>query len=311
MANTNYAAGDVLNNVFTVGLGDTDGTMKIFAQTTTHVVVDITGYYAPPATGGLYFHPLPKPIRLLETRTGEPGCFNTNAPLPGNTDSTQPGTGTCTGVTIPAAARALVGNATTVSPAAAGFLTMYPANASRPLIASGNYKQNEILNSPFTVGLSPTGQFKIYTTATTHLVIDVLGYYSPDPVDVNGTGLLFTPLTPTRLLDTRPSEPGCTTPGTPLAGGVETSQPAQNFCTIASTAQAIVGNVTVVLPGSGGFLTFWPSNATRPLVATSNYAAGSIFNRYFTVGLGADGAFKMFAQTTTHTVIDVSGYFAP
>ncbi|MDX2044585.1 MAG: putative Ig domain-containing protein [Acidobacteriota bacterium] len=311
VANTNYAAGDILNNVFTVGLGNADGSLKIFAQTTTHVVMDITGYYAPPATGGLYFHPLPTPIRLLETRAGQPGCFTPNAPLPGNVDSVQQGTTTCSGVTIPAAAKALVGNATTVSPAAAGFLTMYPADAARPLIASGNYKQNEILNSPFTVGLSPTGQFKIYTTATTELVIDVLGYYSPDAVDVNGTGLLFNPLTPTRLLETRPSQPGCTTPGVPLAGGTETSQQARNFCTIAATAQAIVGNVTVVQPASGGFLTFWPSNATRPLVATSNYTAGSIFNRYFTVGLGTDGAFKMFASNTTHVVIDVSGYFAP
>ncbi|MBL8191578.1 MAG: putative Ig domain-containing protein, partial [Acidobacteria bacterium] len=311
VANTNYAAGEILNNVFTVGLGNADGSLKIFAFTTSHVVMDITGYYAPPATGGLYFHPLPSPIRLLETRPSEPGCFTPGAPIAGNTEFTQQGTGTCNGVTIPSTALALVGNATTVNPAGGGFLTFFPANATRPLIASGNYDPGEILNSPFTVGLSPTGQFKIYTLATTHLVVDVLGYFSPDAVDVNGTGLLFNSLTPTRLLDTRPSEPGCFTPGTPLAAGAETSQAARGVCTIAASAQAIVGNVTVVLPASGGFLTFWPSNATRPLVATSNYAAGSIFNRYFTVGLGTDGAFKMFAFTTTHAVIDVSGYFAP
>ena len=312
VANTNYAAGEILNNVFTVGLGNADGSLKIFAQTTSHVVMDITGYYAPPATGGLYFHPLPSPIRLLETRPSEPGCFTPGAPIAGNTEFTQQGTGTCNGVTIPASALALVGNATTVSPVGAGFLTFFPANATRPLIASGNYDAGEILNSPFTVGLSPTGQFKIYALTTTHLVVDVLGYFSPDAVDANGTGLLFNSLTPTRLLDTRPSEPGCFTPGTPLNGGSETSQAARGVCTIASTAQAIVGNVTVVLPASGGFLTFWPSNVTpRPGIATSNYAAGSIFNRYYTVGLGTDGAFKMFAQTTTHVVVDVSGYFAP
>ena len=312
VANTNYAAGEILNNVFTVGLGNADGSLKIFAQTTSHVVMDITGYYAPPATGGLYFHPLPSPIRLLETRPSEPGCFTPGAPIAGNTEFTQQGTGTCGAVTIPASALALVGNATTVSPVGAGFLTFFPANATRPLIASGNYDAGEILNSPFTVGLSPTGQFKIYALTTTHLVVDVLGYFSPDAVDANGTGLLFNSLTPTRLLDTRPSEPGCFTPGTPLNGGSETSQAARGVCTIASTAQAIVGNVTVVLPASGGFLTFWPSNVTpRPGIATSNYAAGSIFNRYYTVGLGTDGAFKMFAQTTTHVVVDVSGYFAP
>ena len=220
----------------------------------------------------------------------------------------------CDGVTIPAAAKALVGNATAVGPAANGFLTLYPADAaSRPLAASGNYKSGQTLNSPFTVGLSPTGQFKIYTVAQTDLVVDVLGYFSADATDVNGTGLLFNPLTPSRLLDTRPGATGaCFLPGAALTAGVEASQAARNVCTIANTAQAIVGNVTTVLPPANGFLTLWPSNAAmRPLAATSNYQSGRNFNRYFTVGLGTDGAFKMYPSQTIDLVIDVSGYFAP
>ena len=65
-------------------------------------------------------------------------------------------------------------------------------------------------------------------------------------------------------------------------------------------------------PAANGFLTFWPSDApTRPLAATSNFQAGRNFNRYYTAGLGADGAFKMYASQTTNLVVDVSGYFAP
>lgn len=316
-ANTNFAAGDVLNNVFTVGLGATDGALKIFASSTAEVVIDIAGYYAPPGAanpGGLYFHPLPKPIRLLETRLGQPGCFTPGTPLAANTDTVQQGTTTCDGVTIPVTAKALVGNATTVFPSANGFITLYPSDAvSRPLAASGNYRAGTVLNSPFTVGLSPAGQFKIYTVATTDLVIDVLGYFSADATDVNGTGLLFNPITPTRLLDTRPGATGaCFLPGAPLSAGTESLQSARGVCTIASTAQAIVGNATTVLPTANGFLTFWPSNAvTRPLAATSNFQAGRNFNRYYTVGLGIDGAFKMYASQTTNLVVDVSGYFAP
>ncbi len=313
-ANTNFAAGDVLNNVFTAGLGSTDGAFKIFASTTTEVVVDITGYYAPPGAGGLYFHPLPKPIRLLETRASQPGCFTPGTPLPGGVDTAQQGTTTCDSVTIPATAMALVGNATTVLPAANGFVTLYPADAvTRPLAASGNYRSGTVLNSPFNVGLSPSGQFKIYTVATTDLVIDVLGYFSSEASDVNGTGLLFTPVTPVRLLDTRVAATGaCFLPGVSLTGGDELIQAARNTCTIASTAQAIVGNTTTVQPAANGFLTFWPSDApTRPLASTSNYQGLKNFNRYFTVGLGTDGAFKMYASSTTNLVVDLSGYFAP
>lgn len=314
VANTNFIVGDVLNNVFTVGLGAGDGAMKIFASTTADVVIDITGYYAPPGAGGLYFHPLPHPARILETRPSQPGCTTPGAPLMANTDTTQQGTMMCDGVTIPATAKALVGNATTVGPAANGFLTLYPADAaSRPLVASGNYKSGQTLNSPFTVGLSSSGQFKIYTVAQTDLVIDVLGYYSPDATDANGTGLLFNPLTPARLLDTRSGASGaCFLPGAPLTGMVESSQSARNVCTIPNTAQAIVGNATTVMPTATGFLTFWPSDAaTRPTAATSNYQSGRNFNRHFTVGLGTDGKFKMYALSTTDLVVDVSGYFAP
>ena len=316
VANSNYDPNEILNNVFTVGLGETDGAFNIFVTSDTHIVVDVTGYYAPPGAGGLYFHPLPKPIRLLETRAGELGCNTPGAPIPGGVDTTQLARLTCDGVTIPTAARAIVGNATTVNPGG-GYLTLFPADATRPLVASSNYLPGQVMNAPFTVGLSPTGEFKIFATTNTDLVIDVLGYYSEEPTDVNGVGLFFNPLArPVRLLETRdnPAFPGCYKLNAPISGWMERTQPARGVCdglTIASNALAIVGNATVV-NSNGGYLTFWPSDATQPLVATSNFLPGQIFNRHFTVGLSAGaGAFKIFSAQTTDLVIDVSGYFAP
>ncbi|HQR36156.1 MAG TPA: hypothetical protein PLK30_25755, partial [Blastocatellia bacterium] len=212
---------------------------------------------------------------------------------------------------IPATALALVGNATTVGPAAQGFMTLFPADATRPLIASGNYQVGQTLNSPFTVGLSPSGQFKIFSSQQTDLVVDVLGYYSADASDGISLGLLFSPMTPARLLDTRSGQTACFTPGVAIPATTDTPQAARGTCTIPATAQAIVGNATTVSPAAGGFLTFWPSNATRPTAATSNYTAGVNFNRYYTVGLGTNGAFNIYALTSTHLVVDVSGSFAP
>ncbi len=318
VASTNYGANEIVNNVFTVGLGAGDGAFNIFAQMTSEVVVDVTGYYAPPAANGLYFHALPAPVRLLETRAGEPvGCVKPGVPLMGGTDSLQTATTPCTG--IPAAARSVVGNATTVSPAGIGYLTLYPADvATAPLVASSNYTANQIVNGPFTVGLSPSRQFKIFTTQTTHLVVDVIGYYSTEAVDANGAGLLFTPLAhPVRLLETRNNAafPGCFKPNAPLNGGQVYTQAARGLCeglTIPATALGVVGNATVVFPAGGGFLTLWPSSAAQPTVATANYDAGAVVNRHFIVGLGqADGAFKQSSNVTTDLVIDLSGYFAP
>jgi subtilisin-like proprotein convertase family protein len=318
VASTNYNANEIINNVFTVGLGP-DGAFKIFAFFTTEVVVDVTGYYAPPSTGGLYFHPLPKPIRLLETRAGEVGCNTPGAPIQGGVAGTrtQQARLTCDGVTIPNGALAIVGNATTVGPQAGGYLTLFPANAAQPLVASSNYNAGQVVNGPFSVGLAPTGEFNIFSFATTDLVVDVLGYYSTEANDVNGVGLLFNPLPkPVRLLETRANQAvGCYLPGLPLISGVENTQPARGACdgvTIPANALGVVGNATVVTPNAAGYLTLWPSTALRPLVATANYNAGDIGNRHFIVGLGAgDGAFKLFSSATTELVIDLSGYFAP
>ena len=311
-ANSNYAANQILNNVFTVGLGGNDGAFNIFVNSNTNVVVDVTGYYAPPSASGLYFHPLPRPVRWVDTRVGATACFTPGAPLSGGSTATHFGTGTCD-VTIPAGALAVVGNATAVNPQANGFLTLFPADATRPLVASSNFQTGINMNTAFTVGLSPSGQFNIFTASTTDLVIDLLGYYSTQLIDANGQGLLFNALpTPVRLLDTRQGQPACFTPGAPMNGGGTYTQDIIGTCTtIFGSARAVVGNATTVNATANGFLTFWPSTApSQPFVATSNYRAGQVFNRHFTVVLGGDNAFNRFASTTTDLVIDLVGYFA-
>ena len=281
VASVNYGVNEIINNVFTVGLG-ADGAFKLFAFNTTDVVVDVTGYYAPPATGGLYFHPLPKPIRLLETRAGQTGCTTPGTPIQAGDAGTrtQQARVSCDGVTIPSAALAIVGNATTVGPQGVGFLTLFPGNATRPLVASSNYNAGQIVNGPFSVGLAANGEFKIFTFATTELVVDVLGYYSTEASDANGAGLLFTALAkPVRLLETRAGQPvGCNLPGAALNSQQEYTQGARGTCDgvmIPANALGVVGNATVVQPAGPGFLTLWPSSAaTRPTVATAELQRG-------------------------------------
>jgi len=330
VANSNFKPQEVTNNVFTVGLGAADGAFKIFTSATTEAIVDVTGYYAPPGTGGLYFHPLSEPVRLLETRTGQglAGCIKPGAPLPAGQDfevqGRSPLNAPCSA--IPATAQVLVGNATTVLPSLLGFLTIYPSDAVRPLVASSNYAGGDVINGPFAVKLGADGKFKVFTPATTDLVIDILGYYSADAVDANGAGLLFNSLSkPVRLLETRPDFPGlpltgCFRTNAPIPAGLMgiRVQPAWGLCdglTIPNSARAIVGNATVVNPLSAGFMTFYPGNvATAPTVATSNYPFPVVFgyNRHYFVGLSpTDGTFKVLTQFTTDLIVDVSGYFAP
>src|SRR5262249_51333147 len=157
------------------------------------------------------------PVRLLETRPSFPGspltgCYRTNAPLPGNASRTQQARGTCDGLTIPTNAVSIVGNATVVNTGAgsqAGFVTLYPRNATLPTASNLNFIPGQIVPNAFTVGLGSDGAFKIFTTAATDFIVDIAGYYSPDATDINGEGLLYSPLPrPLRLLETRPDFPG-------------------------------------------------------------------------------------------------------
>jgi hypothetical protein len=47
VATSNFTTGQVFNRHFTVGLGPSDGAFKIFASVNTHLVVDLSGYFAP------------------------------------------------------------------------------------------------------------------------------------------------------------------------------------------------------------------------------------------------------------------------
>ncbi len=71
--------------------------------------------------------------------------------IAGGTARTQTAAGrTCDGLTIPATARALTGNITTVE-SGGGFLILFPSDVTRPLTANSNFAANQVLNNVFNV----------------------------------------------------------------------------------------------------------------------------------------------------------------
>ena len=81
---------------------------------------------------------------------------------------------------LPAAPAALVMNTTVVDPLAPGYLTVFMTGRPRPLAASLNYATGQIVNNQMIAVISLSGQsggFSLYSYATTHVVIDVVGYF--------------------------------------------------------------------------------------------------------------------------------------
>lgn len=137
--------------------------------------------------------------------------------------------------------------------------------------------------------------------------------------------LVFTPVTPCRILDTRGVGPrtGLMTAGsTRLFYGISSSNnfPGQGGtspnCNVlfSSDVAALVLNFTVVTPSTSGYITAYPSDATLPLAATVNFSAGAIVGNNATLKLNqttsTDGAFNIYTTSNTHVVADVVGYYA-
>lgn len=316
----NYLTGQVIANAFTTALGS-DGQITIYSEANTDFAMDITGYFAPPGTGGLYFHRLPRPIRLLDSRApipGFPACANLSAPLTADAEISRQARITCDGVTIPSDAQAIVGNATVVTPSAGGFLTLWPNGQSRPSVSNLNFAAGQVVPNAFTVGLGSDGQFRVYTSAGTHLVLDVAGYYSASPTDSQGNnGSLFIPLIrPIRVFDTRapiPGFPACAYLNAPIAANSELSRSVTINCdgvTIPSTTQAIVGNATIVSPAAGGYATIYPFGQSRPIASNLNFVAGQTVANAFTAGVISGGQITIFSSAGTHFIVDLTGYFS-
>jgi hypothetical protein len=120
-------------------------------------------------------------------------------------------------------------------------------------------------------------------------------------------GSQFTPMTPTRLLDTRD---GTGAPAVkPVAGATVAVKVTGGVVPV--DASAVVLNVVGTESTADGFLTVFPSGEPRPLAANQNLVAGMTRGNLVTVKVGAGGMVSIFTQSGTHLVADVFGFYAP
>lgn len=134
--------------------------------------------------------------------------------------------------------------------------------------------------------------------------------------------LVFTPVTPCRILDTRNpgSLSGVLAAGSTrnFVGSVLTSFEIQGGsatnCNVLESLDtaAIQVNFTVVSPNAGGYITAFPANTPAPLAATLNFSAGDVKGNNATLKLNQTAGqfhFKIFTSSQTHLVADVVGYY--
>lgn len=140
---------------------------------------------------------------------------------------------------------------------------------------------------------------------------------------VSGAGpddeTVFVPITPCRLLDTRPGEVNVGPRDTKIGADESVEFAAwdgddgDSTCEIPPTATAIATNTVAIAPTERSFMALFPGGGDNPGTANLNYVAGQAPTpNAANIPLSAIGTFNVFnAFGEVHVVVDVNGYYQP
>ncbi len=117
----------------------------------------------------------------------------------------------------------------------------------------------------------------------------------------------YTPVTPFRILDTRPGGLGAGAVRSLQVTGVGTNP-------IPDDATAVVVNVTAVAGTASSLLTVYPYGAPRPNASNLNFPPGVVYSNLVTVTVGASagghGSINIYnALGSVNVIVDAEGYF--
>jgi len=263
------------------------GLFKVRSSQSTHLVVDVTGYFAPAATGGLWFFSV-KPHRFFDTRSGSPLSATARA-------------FTVRGVApVPATAVAISFAAALPKPTGSSELRIWPSGAA-PATTAGVFNLGLTGETAGVVSVGSDNKIRLATKASTvHAAFDVDGYFAPT---VSTASLGFVSLTaPVRLLDTRST----TWHGVKVLNVSVRPKLPTNAKVLVCTVEAISRNAT-------GSLTIWPQGAAKPATSYLQYNGKlqSVMSLALNIPLSSTGGISIQSSCAGDVIIDVIGYYMP
>ena len=265
----NYLAGAPAAAGALVGLGA--GSLCVRTYADTDVVVDVSGWFGPSA--GARYAPVLN-TRLLDTRSGAPLAVGATA--------------TVSAATLGAGSAVAV-NLTLTEAAADGYLTAWPCDDERPVVSNLNARAGQTRANQAVVPLAADGTLCVFSYGGGHVVVDAVGLFG------SGAGSEFQPLTPSRLLDTRP--------GSAVAAGTTAE------VTAPAGASAVALSVVATEGAAAGYLTAYPCGEPPPVASTVNHLAGQTIANGAIARVGTNGKVCVFSYATTDVIVDLTGVF--
>ena len=301
-SNGNVSPGLTVANLAVVPV-DQLGRFCLYNSVPMQTIVDVQGFFLPSKVAGPFgslFTPL-SPTRVLDTRNG-PRCDTSGACTATGRVNQLEENGVVVGH-APAGSLALLANITVTDTAAGGYAT---ADSCESLAPGEQTRSNINFAGKDTVAnlaVVPVGQlggrpgFCAVSSAATHAIVDVQGVFAPAPVGQWG----YTPMTPTRLVDTRKSGTRAT------AGGV-------TRVTAPAGASAVLVNLTVLDGNAIGYATADRCSTLVPgpqSQSNANMVPGRTTANLAVVPVDPDGTFCVYTSAATELIVDVQGTFSP
>jgi hypothetical protein len=201
---------------------------------------------------------------------------------------------------------AVVLNVTATGATASSFVTVYPSGEARPNASSLNVAAGQTVPNQVIAKLGGGGIVRLYNYAgSVHLIADVVGW-----IPIDGW---FIPVSPARLLDSRPNP--VTVDGVrgalhALGPGEVIDLPVTSRGGIPSTGVAAVAlNVTATGASTTSFVTVWPTGETRPNASSLNIAPGQTTPNLVVVKLGSTGLVSLYNYAgNVDLIADVVGW---
>jgi hypothetical protein len=305
---------NVASHTHTALTGTTGGALQIgdYLSGTTHAgyftgqIADVQTWNqvvnpAQASTPDSYYQPI-TPTRFLDTRSGTGG---TTGPVGagGTVKLAIAGVGAVPSANVTAVAV----NVTALTESSSGVINVYPDDTPRPVTSNLNYAAGVTIANLVILPVGPDGKIDLYNASggTTQLIADVVGYFTSNASAAGDTTL--TPMTPTRVLDTRN---GTGAPKAQLTAGHTLTLQIGGANGIPTGISAVAINFTAVDDSGAGFLIDYADGTTQPAVSNIQYNTQTVAEMAI-VPVGTDGKIDLHAGGTggTDVVGDVSGYF--
>jgi hypothetical protein len=304
-SNLNFVGGGVAANGVIAPVG-ANGKVCFFTNQTSHVLVDISGWFSDSAFVGA------TPKRFVDTRNGI-GAPKLRVPAGGTVSvalagAAIPRTNGAPDV-IPANATAVAMNVTAVLPSQAGFFTVWPCGTAMPTTSNLNFTAGSAVANGVVASLGAGGAVCIYSDQQTDVLVDVLGWFGAGAGQAPYTGAI-----PSRLVDTRNAiggPRGVITPAAPKAVPVRGVTVTVNGTPqqVPADASAVALNVTIVDAQAAGYATVWPCGTAMPDASNVNFARGGTAANGVIAPIGADGSVCVFTSANAHVIVDIAGWF--